>query len=350
MLNKIMGCLLLIGNMGCMQAQVYPGEHWDTLYNTAEWTASKLKTMERFIIDSTHATGMVVIHKGKMIYQFGDIKELSYLASCRKSICAMLYGPFVENKTINLQETLESLGIDDIGGLLPIEKKATIQHVLNARSGVYHLASNAGDNTDKAPRRGSVQPGTYWLYNNWDFNVAGYILEKKTGRNIYALVDSIFAKPLQLEDWDIKAQHKDGDMTRSQYPAYHMWFSTQDMARFGYLMLRNGKWKDKQIISPAWVRTITSTVTPYEETLKDNNVYYNFGYAYYWWTWDKPFNTGAYKNAYTASGAYGQYITVLPALDAVIAFKTKSIYQRGTGTGDYLKVLQRLVDAYNGRL
>src|SRR2546422_8464196 len=32
---------------------------------------------------------------------------------------------------------------------------------------------------------------------------------------------------------------KSGDATRSQYPAYHMWYSTRDMARIGLLMLRS---------------------------------------------------------------------------------------------------------------
>ncbi len=128
-------------------------------------------------------------------------------------------------------------------GLLPVETKATIKDLLTARSGVYHPASNEGDATSMAPKRGSVKPGSFWLYNNWDFNMAGYILEQQTGKSIYALIDSILAEPLHMQDWKIAAQRKTGDSTRSKYLAYHMWFSTRDMARLGYLMLRKGKWK-----------------------------------------------------------------------------------------------------------
>ena len=32
-----------------------------------------------------------------------------------------------------------------------------------------------------------------------------------------------------------------------------MFISARDMARFGYLFLRNGKWKDRQIVSPKWI-------------------------------------------------------------------------------------------------
>jgi CubicO group peptidase (beta-lactamase class C family) len=38
-----------------------------------------------------------------------------------------------------------------------------------------------------------------------------------------------------------------------------MWISARDMARFGYLTLRRGKWGDRQILSDAWV---TMALTP----------------------------------------------------------------------------------------
>jgi CubicO group peptidase (beta-lactamase class C family) len=279
------------------------------------------------------------------LFQYGNLEELSYLASCRKSVLSMLYGPFVKNGTVDLSKTIEQLGLDDVGGLLPLEKKATIKDLLTARSGVYHPASNPGDATDMAPKRGTVQPGTFWLYNNWDFNIAGYILEKETGQNIYKLVDSILAKPLHMEDWKIEEQHKSGDLTRSQYPAYHMWFSTRDMARIGYLMLRNGKWKDQQIIPMDWVKTSTSIVTSNREGKENKTAYYNFGYSYLWWIWDKPANTGYYEGAYTASGAFGQFITVFPKLDLVIAHKTKPDNARQTSMDVYLQIINKLLSA-----
>src|SRR5688572_29998151 len=204
---------------------------------------------------------MLVVQSCKVLIEYGDVHELSYLASCRKSVLSMLYGPFIENGKIKLNTTIEQLGLDDVGGLLPIEKGATIKDLLTARSGVYHPASNEGDASAMAPRRGGVKPGSFWLYNNWDFNIAGYILEKQTQRSIYQLIDSILVKPLQMQDWRMEVQRKTGDSTRSKYLAYHMWFSTRDMARIGYLMLRNGNWEEQQIIPHNWVKTITSPIT-----------------------------------------------------------------------------------------
>ena len=73
-----------------------------------------------------------------------------------------------------------------------------------------------------------------------------------------------------------------------------------------------------------------------------NRPYAKCGYGYMWWIWDVPHNTGAYEGAYTAAGAYGQYITVLPKLDLVVAHKTKSMYERNTAMPAYQRLLDLL--------
>ena len=79
--------------------------------------------------------------------------------------------------------------IDDVGGLLPIEKEATLNNLITARSGIYHLAVNGSDDPNK-PERGTKKPGTFYCYNNWDFNAAGTIFEQETKKSIYyALYD-----------------------------------------------------------------------------------------------------------------------------------------------------------------
>ena len=65
-----------------------------------------------------------------------------------------------------------------------------------------------GDEYSIAPKRGTVKPGSFFLSNNWDFNLAGYLFEKLSGIGIYDAVDSILAQPLTMEDWDKKINHK----------------------------------------------------------------------------------------------------------------------------------------------
>ena len=63
-------------------------------------------------------------------------------------------------------------------------------------------------------------------------------------------------------EWRRDLQQKTGDTTASKFLAYPMWFSTRDMARIGYLMLRDGAWNGRQIVPVEWVKKSTSAITP----------------------------------------------------------------------------------------
>ena len=328
---------------------IFPGKTWQYVARTDlqayGWSPELLQKTTAFIRDNSHTTGLVVVDRGRVVYQYGDIQELSYLASVRKSILSMLYGYWVENGTIKLDTTLDDLHIDDIGGLLPSEKKATIRHVITARSGVYHPASYSGDDLAAAPPRGSQQPGTYMLYSNWDFNVAGAIFEQLTRRDIYDEIQAQLAIPLQFEDWDRSAQHKEGDLTVSKYPAYPIWLSTRDMARIGDLMLHEGNWNGRQVISKDWARRIISVVTPLQEMNPVRRRDGYFGYGYMWWVWDGPKAIGPFKGAYSGVGAVGQWITVFPSLNLVVAHKTNNIYGRATSAASWQRIIELVFEA-----
>jgi CubicO group peptidase (beta-lactamase class C family) len=328
---------------------IFPGKSWEYVPRAElaayGWSPEVLQKTTAVIRDDSNTTGLVVVDRGRVVYQYGDIQELSYVASVRKSILSMLYGYWVENSTIKLDTTLEELNIDDIGGLLPIEKKATIGHVITARSGVYHPASYSGDDLAEAPARGSQKPGSYMLYSNWDFNLAGAIFEQLTKRDIYDELQAQLAIPLQFEDWDRSAQHKEGDLTVSQYPAYPIWVSTRDMARIGYLMLHEGQWNGRQVISREWAKRIVSVVTPVQEMNPARRRDGYFGYGYMWWVWDGPKAVGPFKGAYSAVGAVGQWITVFPSLNLVVAHKTNNIYGRSTSTASWQRILELVMEA-----
>ncbi len=329
---------------------VFPGAEWERVRGEAAlaehgWDTAELRDVYEFLRDSANTTGVVVADEGRVVFTFGDVEELSYLASVRKSILAMLYGYWVENGTIDLTATMEDIGVDDIGGLLPVEKRAQIGHLVTARSGVYHPASNSGDNLADAPERGSQVPGTYMLYSNWDFNAAGGVFEMLTGRNIYDEAQAQLAIPLQFEHWDRSVHEKSGNLTRSQFPAYHFHLSTLDMARIGHLMLNEGNWDGRQVISRDWAKRIVSVVTPLEEMnpIRRRDGY--FGYGYMWWIFDGPTAVGPFEGAYTGRGAVGQWITVFPALDLVIAHKTNSVYGRTTSWESWHRMIELLFEA-----
>lgn len=351
-MKRITTLLLAFVLTTTINAQTFPTEDW--LYNetneTNGWDASKLKEYKKFLIDSTQLTGLVIVHKGEIVFHYGDVKENSYIASCRKSVLAMLYGKYVENGQINLDKTLKEMQIDDISELSELEKSTTIRNVISARSGVYLTGSNPGDAREYAPTRDSKKPGTYWLYSNWDFNVAGHIFEAETGIDIYDEVENQLANPLNMQDWDRSLQRKIGDLTISKYPAYHMWFSTRDMARIGLLMLNKGKWNEKQVLSENWIDEMTSQITTSAEVESNTSKLGNadFGYSYMWWLWENTADN-RFKGAYSAFGALGQSITIFPEIDVVVAYKTKGIYGRSNPMSTRIKILKKAIENYENQ-
>lgn len=298
-------------------------------------------------------TGAMAIVGGKVLWEHGDLEQISYLASVRKSILAMMFGKYVASGTIKLGKTLEAMRITDVQGLLPRELEATTLDLLKARSGVYHPAANAasaagGDTVGTPPARGSVAPGSYFLYNNWDFNALGTIFEQETGQNIYDAFAKDFAAPLGLQDFSVAQQRKSNNPRRSIHPAYHFYLSTRDMARVGYLMLREGRWAGQTLIPREWVTRMVTPFTRVPEMNPDDFRKGPFGYGLLWWVWDSPFDREAYRGAYTGIGAVGQFITVLPALDMVVAHKTRQ-GGRSVTRPEYVALLDALIASRCGR-
>jgi CubicO group peptidase (beta-lactamase class C family) len=314
---------------------------------------TKLAEFTDYLKENSDTTGMIILFEGKVIYEYGNCSEVSYIASCRKSVLSILYGKHVHEGKIDLNETLGHLGVDEDDGLLPVEKLATVDHLITSRSGVFHLPSNDGYDEKNILERGSVQPGTYFVYNNWDFNVAGHVLELKTGNSIYQEFDEQLAVPLGFEDWDVQKQKKSGDLRKSRYPAYHIYISTRDMAKIGQLMLNEGMWNGQQIVPKAWVQKTTKPVVTAEVVNQREGLNaaspVQLSYGYMWWIFENLYGLSDFNGAYTASGAGGQFITVIPKRKLVVAHKTKlsllsqiGIVKKGVTRPQYWDLLNRL--------
>ena len=283
------------------------------------------------ILPGGDTSAMLVLKAGAPIFSYGNVAETSYIASVRKSLVSMLYGPAVAKGAIRLDRTLEEMKFDDKGGLLPVERSATIRDLLMARSGVYHKAANEGDASDRAPARGSVKPGSYFLYNNWDFNALGTIYERETGRDFYRAFAEDIATPAGLQDFNValhQTQLIRNDTGLSDHPARHFALSTRDMAALGQLMLRKGRHQERQVIAEDWVARTTATVTPAAEVKRTSSFIDGLGYGWLWWTFDGANWPVELKGGYSATGAFGQFITIVPALDLVVAHKVVAPSQR----------------------
>lgn len=346
---------------GHAQTDVIPGAEWHLEKPESLGYSSKRLEILRAWVATDETSSMMILAHGHPIFAYGDMSHSSHVYSVRKSILAMLYGKYVANGTIDLSKTVKQLGITDKQGLLPLEETATLRQLIASRSGVYHPSGSFGQ-ADYMPKRGSHAPGTYYVYNNWDFDAAGVAFEKLTGQNIYQALQTDLATPLGIQDYRASEQKKEF-MPESSLGEYAMSLSTRDMARLGLLMLDKGRWNGKQLIPADWIKTITSTVTPsndiHPDILRNNFDPARWGYGYLWWVWDynapPDIKDGDYdsffEGAYSAMGTGGNYITVLPAFSLVVVHQVDRDKNphAAVGPSSYMAMLSMILNSYCGR-
>ena len=178
----------------------FPTAEWATVRpEKVGYSSQKLEVLRAWL-KTQNTTAMHVSIGGQVIFEYGDLKRVSKVASVRKSVLAMLYGKYFADGKIDLNKTVAQLGLNDVQPFLPIEKQATLYNLLTARSGIYHSTANT-ELTALSPRRGSQTPGTYFQYQNWDFNAAGTAFEKLTGEDIFIALEEDLAKPIGMQDF-----------------------------------------------------------------------------------------------------------------------------------------------------
>ena len=122
------------------------------------------------------SAAFMIVTRGKIVAAWGDTARTFWSHSVRKSLLSALIGQAV-GEGRSPARTLAELGIDEKAmPLTTEERRARVIDLLQARSGVYIPAAAEVDAMrDARPKRGSHPPGTFWYYNNWDFNVLGSI-------------------------------------------------------------------------------------------------------------------------------------------------------------------------------
>jgi CubicO group peptidase (beta-lactamase class C family) len=166
-----------------MDEFVFPGSQWEAAEPEGlGWSLLGLAQAYRFFASLPPAS-LIVVDRGRVVASWGDSARRVKMSSIRKSFLSALYGKPVAAGAIDLDATLESLDIDDVPPLTQSEKQATVRMLLEARSAIYHsYVGGTPYMRSQMPTRGSHSPGSFWSYNNWDFNALGGIYESKTGR------------------------------------------------------------------------------------------------------------------------------------------------------------------------
>jgi CubicO group peptidase (beta-lactamase class C family) len=230
-----------------------------------------------------------------------------------------LIGIAVAEGKLDTASTLGSLGVMERSTKLsPAELGARVVDLLRARSGVYLTAAGEVDAMREArPPRGSHPPGTFWYYNNWDFNVLGTIYRTRTGEDIFQAIEDRIAKPTGMQEY--RASEGQYYLEEpSEHPGYIFRISARDLARFGHLYLHRGRWRDQQVIPASWV---DASLRSYSATGDQGSRATKSGYGFLWWIQTRSSEhpeLGIPDGAFTASGNGGQRLTVIPVIRTVV--------------------------------
>jgi len=273
------------------------------------WSESKLSLSLEYA-NEIGSSAIVILHEGKVVAEWGNtIKKLNS-HSVRKSLLNSLYGIAIERGLIDISKTLEQVSIDDKApSLSNEEKQATIEDLLKSRSGVYHQAAYESNNAKRTrPARGSHPPGSFWYYNNWDFNALASIFENATQLSVGQAFLLWIANPIGMLDFS----ENDVDYVYEQssiHPAYPFWITTRDLARFGVLYLNEGVWQETQIVPKSWIE---ASLQKYSDASSnpDDLTYY----GYLWWVKE--------DGSYWAQGTGQQVLYINPSLKLVISHRT----------------------------
>lgn len=322
----------------------FPGATWSEVSPETVGYDPELLKLARDYADSIQTAGVMVVVRGNLIYQWGDVAVKYNTHSIRKSFLSALYGRAVKDGTIDIDKTMEEIGIDDEPPLSQEERQATIRDCLKARSGIYHPALYESQRMkDLKPERFTEKAGIHWYYNNWDFNVAGTIYEQMSGNGIFQAIYDEIGTPIGMEDFTPEdGTYVDGE--ESIHRAYPFRVTARDLARFGLLMLNNGNWDGNQIINEDWVKESTSYHS-------DATLYASDGYGYMWWV-AKDYNKYIHlpnadipDGSYSARGAGGHYVMIIPEYDMVIVHRVNTDIRNSVSTAEAGKLFQLILDA-----
>jgi len=272
---------------------------------------------------------VLIVKNGKLVleeYFYGYAHQKTHrMASVSKSITSILIGiakdqeiiPNMDRKIYDFFPSYRDISRDDSKNAI------RLKHVLTMTAG---MDWNDWDYPDTDPRSTSQAmirsddwikfileremvdtPGKNFVYSNGLTMLLGEVLRNATGVYADKFAEEYLFDPLGISDFSWQ-KLPDGTIIT----AWGLKLRPRDMAKIGYMMLKDGKWKDKQIVSSSWVRESTKAQV-------EGDILLGSGYGYQWWCGRTFINNKTIETFY-AAGKGGQYIFVCPALDLVTVF------------------------------
>jgi hypothetical protein len=152
------------------------------------------------------------------------------------------------------------------------------------------------------------KPGTHFRYNSMATYMCSAIIQKVSGMSTLDYLTPRLFEPLGINKPTWESCPKGISVG-----GWGLSVTTEDISKFGQLLLQKGIWNGKQLVSEVWVEEATGYQTANGSNPESD---WDQGYGYQFWQ--------CRHNAFRGDGAFGQYCIVMPKQDAVIAITSGS--------------------------
>lgn len=285
------------------------------------YNSTKIADSTQEKMDAYDPVAFLVIQDQKVIYEeywdgFNG-NSLSNSFSMSKSIISLLIGAAIDEGHIRsvdqkVGEFIESYNTDG-------KEEISIKDVLTMSSGLEwdeayaSLFSPTTESYYGNDLRGMVnklgvmeKPGVRHYYRSIDTELLAMIVESATGRNISDYCSEKYWKWMGAQHDALWCLDKEDGMEKA-YCCFNS--NARDFARWGQLILNNGNWNDRQLVSKAYIREATTAA---HHLIDDDGNHVDY-YGYQWWLIKSHGYTIPYMR-----GILGQYVFVIPEKNAVV--------------------------------
>jgi CubicO group peptidase (beta-lactamase class C family) len=310
-------------------ADVWPGKEWDPATPASQGlSAAALDEAAAYAEKHGGGSGCVIRH-GYLVKEWGSPTTRWDIKSATKgSLGATLLGLAVDAGKVKLDDFAQShypaIGTETAGNNPTWLKEITVRHLATMTAGF----------DDGRPPKLVYRPGTKGIYSNDTANMLAELLTLRYGEDLAAVVKREVMDPIGVPaaDWRWRANQyraKTINGLASREFASGLTITHRALARIGYLYLRDGKWKDRRILSQEYVRTATTPTKlpapwPY--------------YAFYWGSNALATYPDMPKDTVWALGLGDSFVVVCPSLDLVaVRMGTGSVKSQLPGGDDWGK-------------
>ena len=226
----------------------------------------------------------LIVKNGYIVADWGETARVDVTHSVTKTFLTTVAGLAVQKGLIksvdDYPRAYMPAGVDLFEA--PKNRPITWDHLLRQTSDWQGTLWGKPDWADRPegepstwPNRKVYDPGTHWKYNDVRVNVLALALLHVFRRPLPDVLREEIMEPIgasstwRWHGYENSWIELDGRRMQSVSGGGHwgggMWINAYDMARFGYLFLRNGRWNGKQLVSEQWIKQARTPTQPNPE-------------------------------------------------------------------------------------